>query len=237
MKKESRKSKLNTSDAGADLVSDKNGNKLQKSIGVACYTSIDQYSMLLLHRGITLISLIITIILLLILAGVVLNLTLGNNGIFKLASDASKNYIDSTRKEGNEIAKVEEYIQNSRDTITVPKEEYETLRNTVEMLKQKVENISVPYIDTSRKLTTLQNDVMYTATEDSVVVGYVNTKNAASASIYIDGVQMGVFYNNNQNNDSGNVYYPLKKGQTVRFHTADTTKFHQIYICVYGILK
>lgn len=235
MKKENQK--LNANDVGAGPVSAQKNRDILQSVGARYHATPGKHNMLLLHRGITLISLIITIIILLILAGVTINLTIVENGIFGLAQKASKNHIDASQKEKNEIAKVEEYIQNSRDTIIVPKEEYEALKSTVEMLKQKVENISVPYIDTSRKLTTLQNDVMYTATEDSVVVGYVNTKNAANAGIYIDGIQMFVFYNNNQNNDSGNIYYPLKKGQTVRFHTADTTKFHQIYICVFGILK
>ena len=37
------------------------------------------------QKGITLIALVITIIILLILAGVVINLTLGENGIIRLA--------------------------------------------------------------------------------------------------------------------------------------------------------
>ena len=37
------------------------------------------------ENGITLVALIITIILMLILAGVVLSLTIGENGVFKMA--------------------------------------------------------------------------------------------------------------------------------------------------------
>ena len=43
------------------------------------------------NKGITLIALVITIIVLLILAGVTINLTLGENGIFKTAEMAGKN--------------------------------------------------------------------------------------------------------------------------------------------------
>ena len=44
------------------------------------------------NLGITLIALIVTIILMLILAGVVLNLTIGERGIFNIAQKAGKEY-------------------------------------------------------------------------------------------------------------------------------------------------
>jgi len=50
-------------------------------------------------KGITLISLVITIIVLLILAGVTINLTLGENGIFRVAEQAARNYKDAEEKE------------------------------------------------------------------------------------------------------------------------------------------
>ena len=62
--------------------------------------------------GITLISLIITIIIMLILAAITLTLTLGDHGIFKLAEDASKNYLEAQIKEENELAKLDANINN-----------------------------------------------------------------------------------------------------------------------------
>ncbi len=56
------------------------------------------------NRGITLIALIITIIILLILAGVTINLTIGENGIFKAAKNAGKNYMEAQDRELAEIA-------------------------------------------------------------------------------------------------------------------------------------
>ncbi len=53
------------------------------------------------QRGITLIALIITIIIMLILSGVVINLTIGKNGIFKMAKKAGEDY---------EIASIKEQI-------------------------------------------------------------------------------------------------------------------------------
>lgn len=67
-------------------------------------------------RGITLISLIITIIVLLILAGVVISFTVGNNGLIKKAMNIADKYEDSSNEEQNiingYIGKIEENIKN-----------------------------------------------------------------------------------------------------------------------------
>lgn len=57
--------------------------------------------------GITLIALVITIVLLIILAGVVINLTLGENGIFNKAKQAKENYKYATNEEQSELVNVE----------------------------------------------------------------------------------------------------------------------------------
>ena len=51
------------------------------------------------QNGITLIALIITIIIMLILAGVVLNVTIGENGIFKIAKYAVQKNNEESAKE------------------------------------------------------------------------------------------------------------------------------------------
>ena len=51
------------------------------------------------EEGITLVALVITIIVLLILAGVTISLTLGQNGIFKTAEQAARNYKEAEEKE------------------------------------------------------------------------------------------------------------------------------------------
>ena len=55
-------------------------------------------------RGITLIALVITIIVLLILAGITINLTVGQNGILNRAQEAGKNYKESEVRENVELA-------------------------------------------------------------------------------------------------------------------------------------
>lgn len=51
------------------------------------------------QKGITLVALVITIIVLLILAGVTITLTLREDGIFKTAEKAGENYTKAQRNE------------------------------------------------------------------------------------------------------------------------------------------
>ena len=63
-------------------------------------------------QGITLIALVITIIVLLILAGVTINLTLGENGIFRTAEMAGKNYTQAQEQELAGLAEFENTLNN-----------------------------------------------------------------------------------------------------------------------------
>ena len=60
------------------------------------------------EKGITLIALIVTIIVLLLLAGVTISMVTGNNGIFGKAKLAGKKYSDSAK---NEEEQLEEFKQ------------------------------------------------------------------------------------------------------------------------------
>ena len=85
-------------------------------------------------HGITLIALVITIIILLILAGVVLNLTLGEHGILKKAEQGAEQYkiseileklelekVDLVARKNGEVASLQEYIDHliNKGTITL----------------------------------------------------------------------------------------------------------------------
>ena len=84
---------------------------------------VDDHIDPLKNRGITLIALIITIILMLILVGVVLNLTIGENGIFGTAKYAVKKWNNSVEQENVELDKLYAYIngeslpENTKDTV------------------------------------------------------------------------------------------------------------------------
>lgn len=96
------------------------------------------------QNGITLISLIITIIILLILAGVTLNLTIGENEIFKLAGNASKNYMNAQDKELADLENLYSSMliatnDNSQITINV-----EDLKNIIK--KEVNEQLNEKYL-------------------------------------------------------------------------------------------
>ena len=74
-------------------------------------------------KAITLISLVITVIVLLILAGVTLTLTLGNNGIFKTAEKAGENYTKAQEKELSDLASLDEKLKEITDGLGVTSNE------------------------------------------------------------------------------------------------------------------
>lgn len=75
------------------------------------------------EKGITLVALVITIILMLILAGVAISFALGENGLIKIAKQARNNYINAQEQEnillGEYEGKIKEY---AGDEVTDHKE-------------------------------------------------------------------------------------------------------------------
>lgn len=64
-------------------------------------------------KGITLIALIITVIIMLILSGIVISFSIGDNGIFKLAKQAVKNYTNEQTKEETQVNDLLNYIEDN----------------------------------------------------------------------------------------------------------------------------
>jgi len=67
-------------------------------------------------NGITLVALVITIVVLIILAGVTINLTLGENGIFKKAEEVKQKESESSAREKLELVLVEANIEKETNT-------------------------------------------------------------------------------------------------------------------------
>ncbi len=63
-------------------------------------------------KGITLVALVITIIVLLILAGITISLTIGQKGIIKRAEEAGKNYQEAAKSEEEMLAKFSNEVEN-----------------------------------------------------------------------------------------------------------------------------
>ena len=88
-------------------------------------------------EGITLVALVVTIVVLLILAGVALNLVLGNNGIIKKATDASQEHKKASDNEQKDLANIGDYITSAADNWTMHKNadgEIEVTNGKVTML-------------------------------------------------------------------------------------------------------
>ena len=64
-------------------------------------------------KGITLIALVVTIIILLILSGTAISLTLGEDGIFKKAKDAIDKYKEAAEQEKNMIYNLESDMEDA----------------------------------------------------------------------------------------------------------------------------
>ena len=69
-------------------------------------------------RGITLIALVVTIIVLLILAGVALSLTVGDNGLFRRAENAANTWQMAEQNEQSEMEQAGEFIDDYANNIT-----------------------------------------------------------------------------------------------------------------------
>lgn len=87
------------------------------------------------NKAITLIALIITIIVLLILAGITINMVLGENGLISKSKTSVGKYENAQEKENIALAGYETEIdKTSRETVTIDKEEYEQIREKSEKL-------------------------------------------------------------------------------------------------------
>ena len=70
------------------------------------------------QKGITLVALVITIIVLLILAGVTITLTLREDGIFKTAEKAGENYTQAQRNELDGLNSFQDTVDRVIENVT-----------------------------------------------------------------------------------------------------------------------
>ena len=118
-----------------------------------------------MQNGITLIALVITIIILLILAGVVLNLTLGEHGILKKAEQAGEQYKISEILEKLELEKADLYARKNGQAPS---------------LQEYIDHLINKGIITPADVTDVDN-----STKNIVIDGYVFTVVEESGNIKI----------------------------------------------------
>ena len=167
----------------------------------------------------TLVALVITVIILLILAGISIAQLTGN-GLFekaKLSKEVSKNAQDD---EEDKIAdysnKIEDYIDATR---TNPSANASVFLNTNKIIQAT---------------TNLSDGSTYTATEDCAVIYVIrNDNNGAGVYVSIDNVCVYHIYDNTFY-QLANMSY-LKKGQTIKFSKDTTWPTSTVNYTVYGL--
>lgn len=103
------------------------------------------------QKGITLIALVVTIVVLIILAGVAINLSIGENGIFKKAMYAREEYSNATQSEQerlNELYSKFLVATNDDAQITISVQDLNTL------IEQKIEESNKSTLEKISKLDT-----------------------------------------------------------------------------------
>ncbi len=64
------------------------------------------------QKGITLVALVITIIVLLILAGITISMTIGQRGILNRAKEAGQNYQNAAKQEDKDLQGINDEMEN-----------------------------------------------------------------------------------------------------------------------------
>ncbi len=98
-------------------------------------------------KGITLISLVITIIILIILAGISINLILGENGLFTKAREAREKFLNAQAEEEAKIAELEMQI---KDNENLPENTEKTPAGTEVKVPSKWLTTTPAYIETEK---------------------------------------------------------------------------------------
>jgi len=191
-------------------------------------------------KGITLISLVITIILLIIIAGIGISLSIGENGLLNKQKLAKQSYINSEKEEEKQINDL--YSQmliatNDDAKVTISVKDLKQLIN--ETVDSKLQSKGT-YIDTTKKIADLQMGVEYEASQDCVIMGYIQTNlNAARSvvAINIDGTAVGYIGGTSGSTVYDTVNLNIRKGQKVLFDTnVGKSSDNAIHIAAYEML-
>lgn len=125
------------------------------------------------QAGITLIALVITIIVLLLLAGVALNAIIGNDSVIKNAEDAVGKYNNKVEDEKVVLNTIEKYlIEHLSGEVTLPDEEEDTNPPTV-----KVKTSPVTIEEQTENELSIYFDIDKNGNSEIKTITYVDTSN------------------------------------------------------------
>ncbi len=139
------------------------------------------------EKGITLIALVITIVILLILAGITIQ-ALTNQGLFEKADEAKKKTENAQVEEEETLADYEntigEYVSGTRETITITEEELQKRINSAVEKATEIEEIPITLTDTGEKL--LSVNIFSIKKSGNIYTGYfsANFKTKISKNTY-----------------------------------------------------
>ena len=125
------------------------------------------------NKGVTLVALVITIIVLLILAGVALAMLTGDSGILTNADEAKKQTAISNARSSIEMA----YMDIKTEVYAL--EAKKTTAQAVEMDATKMETIAKKYVTTA-------SDVTITKGTNAITIAYTDTNVNLEATITYD---------------------------------------------------
>ena len=135
------------------------------------------------QRGITLISLVVTIIVLIILAGVAINLTIGENGLLRKAQFARDEYNNAVGTEGHELNELYAYL--TRDDLPENTPENPQDAGTIVKLPDNWQTVTPNYVSLDDgSIVTASTKV---ATVYAVSVGAGNTVPIPKDFYYVGG--------------------------------------------------
>lgn len=128
--------------------------------------------------GITLVALVVTVILLLILAGITLKMTIGENGIIQKAMEAKENMIKASKEEENRLNALWAELENEnniggssieedkKDEITDKDAEIADLKNQVTQKQEQINTLQ-------NELDNLKSVLLETTAESNhILTGY-----------------------------------------------------------------
>ncbi len=160
-------------------------------------------------NGITLVALVITIIVLLILAGITISLTIGQRGILTRAQEAGRNYQEAAKKEDEDL---DEFLGEADniiagiDTPTTPAGDNYTIIDGVPVPK------GFEHIDGTKENGFVIRDISGTKTDGNEFVWVPCTEDGANGSIKYDRYvfsREGWDYAQNKTGATGEINVPI----------------------------
>ena len=135
------------------------------------------------EKGITLVSLVVTIIILIILAGISINTLVGENGIIIRAQQAKGNIALAKQKEEEQLNELYEQLEGSNQGIPPEEGTIGDLTNKLQDLQNKFDTIQAEYSDfkttianaiTEKGIETLETDTEETMAENIKNLGGIS---------------------------------------------------------------